>query len=163
MLSFLLGFGSVLYIVICILLIIIVLMQESRGGGLASAFGGSGLDMAFGAGIGRKMSRFTVVLAVTFMVLSIILAVVKVPGTGAIIGGPPAPTRTLPKAPETPTPTEPAQEIPAPEKPAQEVPAPEKPAPEKPAPAEPSPTQPKGSPESGKEAPAEKEATPSEK
>ncbi|MFH1422745.1 MAG: preprotein translocase subunit SecG [Planctomycetota bacterium] len=90
MISFLIGAATFLYVIVCILLIVIVLMQESRGGGLASAFGGSGLDLAFGAGIGRKMSRFTVILAVIFMVLSIILAVVKLPNTVSVVSPPPA-------------------------------------------------------------------------
>ena len=104
---FLLGFASIAYIVVCALLIIIVLMQESRGGGLASAFGGSGLDLSFGAGIGRKMSRFTVVLAVIFMVLSIILAVAPATKQGA-----PPSSRTHAGAPE-----QPAQEETAPAQP----------------------------------------------
>jgi len=73
--TFVVGFLTVVYFIACAILIIIVLMQEPKGGGLSSAFGGSGLDTAFGASIGRKMSSFTVYLAVFFMVLTIVLAV----------------------------------------------------------------------------------------
>lgn len=73
--TFVVGFLTVVYFITCAVLIIVVLMQEPKGGGLSSAFGGSGLDTAFGASIGRKMSSFTVYLAVFFMVLTIVLAV----------------------------------------------------------------------------------------
>lgn len=73
--GFVVGFLTVVYFITCAILIIVVLMQEPKGGGLSSAFGGSGLDTAFGASIGRKMSSFTVYLAVFFMVLTIVLAV----------------------------------------------------------------------------------------
>ena len=65
--GFVTGLTGVVYFITCIILVIVVLMQEPKGGGLSSAFGGSGLDTAFGASIGRKMSSFTVWLAVFFL------------------------------------------------------------------------------------------------
>lgn len=61
-------------------------MQEPKGGGLSSAFGGSGLDTAFGASIGRKMSSFTVYLAVFFLILTVALAILGKTDAGALPG-----------------------------------------------------------------------------
>jgi len=77
---------TAVYFVTCVVLIIIVLMQEPKGGGLSSAFGGAGLDTAFGASIGRKMSSFTVYLAVFFLVMTILLAIVTKGGSSVISG-----------------------------------------------------------------------------
>jgi preprotein translocase subunit SecG len=77
---------TAVYFVTCLILIIIVLMQEPKGGGLSSAFGGAGLDTAFGASIGRKMSSFTVYLAIFFLIMTIGLAILTKGGTGAISG-----------------------------------------------------------------------------
>jgi preprotein translocase subunit SecG len=94
--GFVVGFLTIVYFITCGILIIVVLMQEPKGGGLSSAFGGSGLDTAFGASIGRKMSSFRVYLAAFFMVLTIVLAVLgrseaeSEPVEG--LGQPPAPT-----------------------------------------------------------------------
>lgn len=73
--AFLLWLLTAAYFINCFLLIVIVLMQEPKGGGLSSAFGGAGLDTAFGASIGRKMSSFTVYVAVLFIILTITLAI----------------------------------------------------------------------------------------
>jgi protein translocase SecG subunit len=52
-------------------MIIAILLHESKGGGLATAFGGSGSESAFGASIGRKINRFTAGAVVVFFALSI--------------------------------------------------------------------------------------------
>jgi preprotein translocase subunit SecG len=84
--GFVLGLLTVVFFITCITLIIVVLMQEPKGGGLSSAFGGSGLDTAFGASIGRKMSSFTIYLAVFFLILTVVLAILGMSGTGTISG-----------------------------------------------------------------------------
>jgi preprotein translocase subunit SecG len=84
-LGFLVGFLTLVYFATCVILIIIVLMQEPKGGGLSSAFGGAGLDTAFGASIGRKISSFTVYLAIFFVVLTIGLAILS-KSSGAAAG-----------------------------------------------------------------------------
>jgi preprotein translocase subunit SecG len=71
--SFLQGLLWVLYFIVSVLLIIVILLQEPRTGGLSTAFGGSGLDTMLGAGIGRKMSMATIVLAIIFLILTILL------------------------------------------------------------------------------------------
>ena len=91
--DFLVWILTIVYFITCFILIIVVLMQEPKGGGLSSAFGGAGLDTAFGASIGRKMSSFTVWIAVFFIVLTVVLAIMTksesdtLSGTGSVMEG----------------------------------------------------------------------------
>jgi len=61
----------VVYIFACIVMIVAILLHESKGGGLATAFGGSGSESAFGASIGRKINRFTAGAVIVFFALSL--------------------------------------------------------------------------------------------
>ncbi|MDP8214887.1 MAG: preprotein translocase subunit SecG [Candidatus Euphemobacter frigidus] len=65
----------VLYVVICIALIVVVLLQSGKGGGLAGIFGsGGGGQTIFGARAGDIMTKSTTVLAICFMIFSLVLA-----------------------------------------------------------------------------------------
>jgi preprotein translocase subunit SecG len=65
---------SALFTFLCIFLIFIILIQPSHGEGLASAFGGGGIgESFFGTKAGQHMNRFTVILAILFLLLAIIL------------------------------------------------------------------------------------------
>ncbi len=59
--------------IIIALMIIIVILAQVRGGGLGGIFGGSG-ESAFRSrrGIERTLFRFTIVLIVVFLILSIL-------------------------------------------------------------------------------------------
>lgn len=65
-----------LHVVVCIVLILVVLLQSSKGGGLAGAFGGGGggQTMFGGQETATFLSKATTYLAVSFMVLSLLLA-----------------------------------------------------------------------------------------
>ncbi|MFQ5510534.1 MAG: preprotein translocase subunit SecG [Candidatus Krumholzibacteriia bacterium] len=64
-----------IHVVVCVVLIVVVLMQSSKGGGLAGAFGGGGDQTVFGGHeTATFLSKATTYLAVTFMVLSLLLA-----------------------------------------------------------------------------------------
>ena len=64
-----------IHVIVCVVLIVVVLMQSSKGGGLAGAFGGGGDQTVFGGHeTATFLSRATTYLAVTFMVLSLLLA-----------------------------------------------------------------------------------------
>ena len=63
----------VLFIFVSLLLILIVLIQKGRGGGLASAFGGSGGHTAFGAKTGDVLTWATSIIFGIFLLLAMVL------------------------------------------------------------------------------------------
>lgn len=63
-----------IHIIVAILLILIVLLQQSKGGGLSPVLGGG--QSVFGArGAASFLTKMTAVLAILFMITSIILAI----------------------------------------------------------------------------------------
>ena len=65
----------VLYVVVCIALIVVVLLQSGKGSGLSGIFGsGGGGQTIFGARAGDIMTKSTTILAVCFMLFSLVLA-----------------------------------------------------------------------------------------
>jgi preprotein translocase subunit SecG len=59
---------TVFYVLVCLVLLMVILLQQGRGGDIASAFGGSGSQTAFGARAGATLlTRVTTVAAVLFM------------------------------------------------------------------------------------------------
>ena len=63
---FILGLLSVVAVLASVLLMFVVLLQEPKGGGLAAALGGSGMD-AIGPSVGG-VNRFTAWVAGVWMV-----------------------------------------------------------------------------------------------
>ncbi len=62
------------HIIISVMLILVVLLQQSKGAGLSPVFGGG--QSVFGAkGAAPFLSKMTAVLAILFMVSSILLAI----------------------------------------------------------------------------------------
>ena len=62
----------------CFTLIIVVLLQSSKGGGLAGAFGGGGGQTMFGGQeTATFLSKTTTYVAVLFMALSLLLALLS--------------------------------------------------------------------------------------
>ena len=79
------GLLTAFHVLVAVFLILIVLLQSARGADLAGAFGGMGSQTAFGPrGTATFLSKATVVLAVTFMMTSVTLAIManQVRGTG---------------------------------------------------------------------------------
>ncbi len=100
---------SSVYVLVCFLLLMVVLLQQGKGGDIASAFGGSGSQAAFGARAGATLlTRATTVLGALFMVGAMVLAVMGQRGPSSVISGldDPAPieepAETEPAAPEQP-------------------------------------------------------------
>ena len=60
-----------LFILICLLLIFMVVITPSNEGGMAAAFGGMGGDSFFGTRGHQTINKFTVFLAVSFLVLAV--------------------------------------------------------------------------------------------
>ncbi|MEO6924045.1 MAG: preprotein translocase subunit SecG [Bryocella sp.] len=66
----------IIHVIVCFFLILVVLLQESKGGDVASAFGGQGSQTAFGPrGATSLLTRLTAWSAVVFMLTSIALTV----------------------------------------------------------------------------------------
>lgn len=106
---------TVLHLMIALALIGVVLLQRSEGGGLGiGSSGGMGSFMT-ARGTGNLLTRTTVILAVLFLITSVVLAKFSIPtgeprsiiDTLAPVTGPattPAPG-TAPAAPATPAPS----------------------------------------------------------
>jgi preprotein translocase subunit SecG len=62
----------ILFVIACIFLIFIILIQPSAGEGFG-AFGGIGTESFFGTKAHKQISKFTVVLAIIFLILSILI------------------------------------------------------------------------------------------
>ena len=73
MMSFLFYTTIVLFIFVCLVLILLILIQKGRGGGLASAFGGSGGNTAFGSKTGDVLTWTTSVVFGVFLLLAVAL------------------------------------------------------------------------------------------
>lgn len=73
------AFFVVIHALICVTLILTVLLQAGKGGGLAGAFGGGGAAQSLfgGRGAATFLSKATSWLAVGFMAMSILLAVLS--------------------------------------------------------------------------------------
>jgi len=64
---------DVLFVLVCLLLIFMVVITPSQSEGLAGAFGGMGSDSFFGTKAHQHISKFTIGLAVGFLVLAIVI------------------------------------------------------------------------------------------
>lgn len=61
---------SILFVIVCLLLIFMVVITPSSEGGMAAAFGGMGSDSFFGTKAHQHINKFTVFLAISFLVLA---------------------------------------------------------------------------------------------
>jgi preprotein translocase subunit SecG len=78
------AFFVVIHVIICVALILVVLLQAGRGGGLAGAFGAGAAQTFFGGrGAATFLAKTTSWLAVAFMAMSILLAVLSSRGERA--------------------------------------------------------------------------------
>jgi preprotein translocase subunit SecG len=142
--DFLIGFLTVLEVLVCILLTLIILMQRPRQEGLGAAFGGGMMDSLAGAQTTNVLQKGTTYLGGMLFILSAILAILLSHQTS----GGPAKKSLVPEASSTTAPAA-APSLPAPSEPAKtpEAPAPSasKPADTKPAAPAPSATTPPAS------------------
>jgi preprotein translocase subunit SecG len=93
---------SAFYVIVCLVLLMVILLQQGRGGDIASAFGGSSSQTAFGARAGATLlTRVTTVAAVLFMLGAVGLGVLWQRGGGSsVVSGKAAPA----SAPAKPAP-----------------------------------------------------------
>ncbi len=71
---------TIIHIVVAVCLIIVVLMQNGKDAGLSGTIAGSNSDSFLGKNKGRTLNgileKWTAILAVLFIILSVVLAVV---------------------------------------------------------------------------------------
>lgn len=108
-----------LYVLTCLVLLLVILLQQGKGGDIASAFGGSSSQTAFGARAGATLlTRVTTVCAALFMAAALALAIIGQKGPGSLLRGVQAPVApaTKPAATTAPAakPAAPATTTPAP-------------------------------------------------
>ena len=108
---------SILFVIICLLLIFMVVITPSSEGGMAAAFGGMGSDSFFGTKAHSHINKFTVFLAVSFLVLAFFINWTNKGGIAAADGGPAKGTTTEEKMKSLPpSKNAPPPGIPAPPK-----------------------------------------------
>ncbi len=101
---------TTLYVLVCFVLLLVVLLQQGKGGDIASAFGGSSSQAAFGARAGATLlTKATTVLGVLFMLGALGLAIVYERGPSSLMSGAGRKANTTQSAPaKAPTPKAPA-------------------------------------------------------
>jgi preprotein translocase subunit SecG len=105
---------EILFVLTCFVLLLVVLLQQGKGGDIASAFGGSSSQTAFGARAGATLlTRVTTVCAALFMLLALALAIMGQRGPGSVLRGATLPQPAATPAQATPAPATPAQAAPA--------------------------------------------------
>jgi preprotein translocase subunit SecG len=105
-----------LYVLVCVVLSMVILLQQGRGGDIASAFGGSSSQAAFGARSGATvLTKATAIAAVLFMLGALTLSIIgQRGGSGSLLSGTAAPAPAAPAKPPAPAPaTAPAGTTPA--------------------------------------------------
>ena len=81
-----------LFVLVCFILSLVILLQQGRGGDIASAFGGSSSQAAFGARSGATvLTKATSIAAALFMILALALSIIGNKTTGSVVSGTPAP------------------------------------------------------------------------
>jgi len=95
----------VIFILVCGVLSLVILLQQGRGGDIASAFGGSSSQAAFGARSGATLlTKATTIFAALFMLLALAMSIMGQRGTGSVVSGTaaPPPVKQSPLAPAPP-------------------------------------------------------------
>lgn len=67
----------VVYVLVCVGLIVVVLLQSGKGEGLAGVLGGGASQTIFGSRTGDVLTKGTTVLAILFMSISLLLAILS--------------------------------------------------------------------------------------
>jgi len=70
----LIGFLTVVHILVAVFLVVLVLMQKSKDQGVGAAFGGGVTESVFGAGTTTALVRMTIWCACIFLGSSLLLA-----------------------------------------------------------------------------------------
>ncbi len=77
-------FVLIIHILVCFFLISIVLLQSGKGAELGAAFGGSSQTLFGSRGAATFLNKLTTIVAVVFMISSLILAILTAKG-GSVV------------------------------------------------------------------------------
>ena len=78
-------FFLIIHVIVSLLLIFVVLIQGGKGAQMGAAFGGGSSQTVFGGrGAATFLGKMTTVVAVVFMITSMLLAIVSVKGKSII-------------------------------------------------------------------------------
>jgi preprotein translocase subunit SecG len=87
----------IIHVLVCIFLISIVLLQSGKGAELGAAFGGSSQTLFGSRGAATFLNKVTTIVAVVFMLTSLILAVITVKGGSIVKEAPVTEEKTIPE------------------------------------------------------------------
>ena len=68
----------VIHLIVCFFLIFIILVQSSKGAEMGAAFGGSSQTLFGSRGAATFLNKLTTSVAITFMITSLVLAILSV-------------------------------------------------------------------------------------
>jgi preprotein translocase subunit SecG len=77
----------VIHIIVCVALIMIVLLQTGKGANMGAAFGGSSQTVFGSGGAATFLTKLTTVVAVIFMITSLVLAFLHGPRASTSVVG----------------------------------------------------------------------------
>jgi preprotein translocase subunit SecG len=100
---------TILHVLVCFALVLIVLLQAGKGAEMGAAFGGASQTVFGSAGAMGFLSKLTTVVAVIFMITSLLLAFSSSRRVSSLMKERPAPTApaespNIPVQPQVPTP-----------------------------------------------------------
>ncbi len=103
-------FLMIVHIFVCFFLIAVVLLQSGKGAEIGAAFGGSSQTLFGSRGAATFLGKMTTIVAVVFMVTSLLLAIITSRG-GSVVKKTPIPQQqTMPAAPAGPVGMQPVQQ-----------------------------------------------------
>ncbi|NWF97349.1 MAG: preprotein translocase subunit SecG [Nitrospirae bacterium] len=94
----------IVHVFVCLFLIAVVLLQSGKGAEMGAAFGGSSQTLFGSRGAATFLGKMTTIVAIVFMLTSLILAIVTSKGT-SVIKKTAVPQQTIP----APVPVAPVQ------------------------------------------------------
>lgn len=96
---------TVIHIFVCLFLIAVVLLQSGKGAEMGAAFGGSSQTIFGSRGAASFLGKMTTVVAIVFMITSLLLAIMSTRGSSVI-------QKTIPQQEQTTTPASAPPQIP---------------------------------------------------
>jgi preprotein translocase subunit SecG len=103
-------FLMIVHIFVCLFLIAVVLLQSGKGAEIGAAFGGSSQTLFGSRGGATFLGKMTTIVAVVFMVTSLLLAIIASKG-GSVVKKTGIPQQqTMPAAPAGPVGMQPVQQ-----------------------------------------------------